>query len=389
MSTVPAHVLRAGVDARGCAYVYDLATLRRRCADVVAIPVPGKRVFFATMANDHPEVLDCIRRCGLGVFVNSLPHLELVLDLGFPPDRIVYAASNMTADELRHCIAWGVHLVLDSLGQLQDFLTVGGGSRVGLRVNVGSALDRRALSHDPDYRFGVLPEELPTAVALAADAGVRIAGVHSYFGTDLMDPRILLAGLERLARAAADLPDLDYVDVGGGFGVPDAVDQPVFDLDYYGTRAAAVVDRLSRQVGRPIALHIEPGRYLVAGAGWFFVKVVDCKIRDDRVFVGTNGSVANFPRPLLYPDRARHECELIPAVGGARGPLRRVSVCGNSTYSQDFLARDVQLPLPCPGDTLVFHNAGAYGRSMTTRFLGREPAEEIVLAPSDAVAASR
>jgi diaminopimelate decarboxylase len=100
------------------------------------------------------------------------------------------------------------------------------------------------------------------------------------------------------------------------------------------------------------------------------------------VFVGTNGSVAIFPRPLLHGAEARHPCHLVEHEARPVHPLP-LDICGNSTYSQDFLARKINLPLPRRGDTLVFLQAGAYGRSMITQFLGKDRPSEIVVEGAD------
>jgi diaminopimelate decarboxylase len=333
------------------------------------------------MANDHPQILACIRREGIGAFVNSERHLTLALEAGFRPPDIIYAASNMTRDELAARVRAGVNLVLDSLGQLETLASLrAGGLDIGVRLNVGSALDKRDVRPDPSYRFGILQQEIAAAVSLARRAGLRIVGAHSYFGTDIRDPRTLLRGLDRLAQAAAALPDLRYLDVGGGFGVPDSLNEPEFDLGAYGRGAADLLRDVEHRLRRPIDVYVEPGRYLTSDCGYFFVRVVDRKLRPDRVFVGTNASIAGFPRPLLYPDVAKHPCTIVG--GEARRPHSTpVWVCGNSTYSQDFFARGIALPLPNVGETLVFQNAGAYGRSMVTRFLGKEMPQEVVLDP--------
>jgi diaminopimelate decarboxylase len=199
-----------------------------------------------------------------------------------------------------------------------------------------------------------------------------------------MRPAVLLRGLEMLDRAAARIPDLRYLDVGGGFGVPDDLVAAEFDLAAYERGAEQIMRQRRRSTGRPVELYIEPGRYLAADCGYYFVKVVDVKRRPDRVFVGTNGSVAEFPRPLIYPDRARHPCELLSGRPVAAAHELPIFVCGNTTYSQDFLARGIALGLPRPGDTLVLHHAGAYGRSMVSRFLGRTmPAEALVDSQED------
>lgn len=382
----PADVLEAGTRGTAPAYVYDLSELDRRCAALEELPVERKSICFATMANDHPAVLRRIRELGHGVFVNSPLHLELALAAGFDPEQIVYAATNMLPDELASCVGAGVRLVVDSIGQIEALAEAGGGGQdIGLRVDVGSAIEGDAIERNPLYRFGVEPWELAHAVRVARRAGIRITGVHAYFGTDLRSPDVLLDGLDRLCEAAALVPDIEFVDVAGGLGVGIGEE---FDLDRYGRLAAGIIEVHERRLGRQIELVIEPGRYLAATCGWFFVTVVDVKERYDRTFAGTNGSVANFPRPLLYPDRAVHPCAIVGRELDCPH-AKPLYVCGNSTYSRDFLARDVALPLPAPGDRLVFGQAGAYCRSMITEFLGKPRPGEVVLEDRPALVAAR
>jgi diaminopimelate decarboxylase len=369
-------VLQRGLEAKRPTYVYDLAVVRRQCEK---IETESGSIFFATMANDHPAILKTIRDRGHGVFVNSPRHLALSRELGFAPSKIVYAASNMTPEEMQLCVQHGIHVIVDSLGQLRAFIDIAGrGAEVGVRLCVGSALDGGEIRDDASYRFGLMPSEIAEALTIAHGAGVHLVGVHSYFGTDLMQPDVLLDGLSRLAAAAEQLPDLEYLDVGGGFGVSEGFDRE-FDLAAYRRGAAEIMLRLETKIGRRVRLVLEPGRFLVAACGYFFVRVVDVKPRRDRVFIGTNGSVAIFPRPLMYPEHAAHPCEIFGAARGAEPHDLPIYICGNSTYSRDFLARAVRMPLPTVGDTLVFHKAGAYCRSMITDFLGKDRPDELIL----------
>lgn len=375
MNRLPAGVAEAGAGRSEPTYVYDLDELDRRCDALESIPVTRKRIHFATMANDHPGVLSRVRDRGHGVFVNSPAHLQLALDVGFDPERVVYAATNMTAAELQDRGDASVGLVLDSLGQVELLGAVDSVRQIALRVDVGSALDGGPFGPDGRYRFGLLPSELPRALRVSRELGVSITGAHAYFGTDFTSPDSLLRGLERLCDVSESLPDCAYVDVAGGFGIGDDGE---FDLAGYGAGAAAILASHRRRTGVELELVLEPGRYVAASCGYFFVTVTDVKRRADRTFVGTNGSVAIFPRPLIYPDRASHPCAVLGANGRAPHALP-VYVCGNSTYSRDFLGSNLRLPLPQLGERLVFGYAGAYCRSMITRFLGMADPVEVVL----------
>lgn len=382
--TIPPRVLARARSAQAPLYVYDLGVLRERLHLLEALPVPRKRIHFASMANDHPQVLAEIDAAGHGVFVNSLAHLALARSAGVPAASIIFAASNMTRDEMTGCLTAGVHIVLDSPGQVAALDAIApAGTAIGVRVNVGSATESSALSAEASYRFGLIPDEFAQAVRSVTN--VRIVGVHSYFGTDIMAPQVLLDGLQRLTKVAETLPDLEYVDAGGGFGISDGSPGLQFDLSLYGRGAAAIMAALEARLHRHVTLVIEPGRWLAGPIGWFFARIVDVKMRPDRIFAGLNASVAQFPRLLLYPEKARHPSEIIGADDRPDAP-QPVWLSGNSTYSRDFLARDIALKVPQPGDLVAFHHAGAYCRSMLTRFLGKEHPDEIVLDASTRLA---
>lgn len=376
--TIPPHVLSLAHNIEQATYIYDLDILRTRLGLIErALPMRRKQIHFATMANDHPDVLATVAEAGYGIFVNSPAHLALARDAGIPSRRIIYAASNMSLPEMKMCLDAGVHLVLDSPGQVAGFDAIApAGTAVGIRVNAGSAIESPVLSQEASYRFGLLAGEVDGVQR--STRNLRIVGVHCYFGTDIMDPRLLLDGLSRLAVVAETLPHLEYVDGGGGFGISDDLAAPPFDLVAYGEGAAAIMARLEAKLRRPVTLIVEPGRWLSAPIGWFFARVVDVKMRPDRIFAGVAASVVQFPRMLLHPDKARHPCEIV-ASGDRPTAAPPVWITGNSTYSRDFLARGAALPTPAPGDLVAFHHAGAYCRSMLTRFLGKEQPDEICL----------
>ncbi|MGY4568067.1 MULTISPECIES: diaminopimelate decarboxylase family protein [Bradyrhizobium] len=375
---IPPYVLSAACHIEANGYVYDLNILRDRLRQIEdALPIRRRRIHFATMANDHPSVLATIAETGHGVFVNSPAHLHLALGAGLSARRIIYAASNMSGHEMRMCLDAGVHLVMDSATQLAGLDAIApAGTSVGIRVNVGSAIETPSLAIETSYRFGLLADEVGAAVS--ATRNVRVTGAHCYFGTDILDPDTLLDGLERLSSVAVKLPHLEYVDGGGGFGIADDFVSRQFDLAAYGAGAAAIMAWLEQRTGRPVTLIVEPGRWLCAPIGWFFARVTDVKPRADRILAGVAASVVQFPRMLLHPDKARHPCEIVDSQQRPPAALP-VWVTGNSTYSRDFLARGAALPHPKVGDLIAFHNAGAYCRSMCTRFLGKEDPEEILL----------
>lgn len=354
-------------------YVYDTARLRQTCRALRSLP-PRPRVYFATMANAHPRFLEVIRQERLGVFVNTMGHLERALEVGFEPSQVVYTASGMSEALMQQVRATGAQVNLDSPGQIARWRALFPGQPFGIRCNIGDRITARETRAGffvgPQSRLGLSGAELE-AVFGAPD----IHGLHLYAGTDILDLGYFEACYRALLELVPHFPAVDYLDLGGGFGVPGPGQEP-FDLAGYGALVAEIMAEAAQLAGRAVALVLEPGRIVGAGSGLFVCRVTDVKLRGERQLVGVDGSSAQFPRPLLYPDSAWHPHALLPADGREAGALLPSQVYGCSTYSRDFLVWDGALPAAWPGDLVVLSQAGAYCASLRTEFLGFPPAPE-------------
>jgi diaminopimelate decarboxylase len=193
-----------------------------------------------------------------------------------------------------------------------------------------------------------------------------------------MEVDYFLACYRSLLPLARLFPNLEYLDLGGGFGVPDdeemdfsgIVNGRGFDFGAYGRTVTDLLSGFSKELGKPVRLVLEPGRIVGASCGYFACTVTDIKIRGGKQLIGVNASSAQFPRPLFYPEEARHPLRLIRDGRIVSAQVRLSAVFGCSTYSRDFLGRDLMLPDAGIGDVLLFGHAGAYCNAAHTSFLG-------------------
>ncbi len=356
-------------------YVYDTAVVREKCRLFQGISYPHKSIHFASMANANPDVLKVVRDAGLNVFVNSVGHLEIAQRLGWTREQIVYTASAMNEGDMRAAHAAGAVVHLDSVGQLELWSKLFPGEPAGIRCNIGTLVSPRSTRGGyflgPESRLGLTVQEIE---GLAGSP--MISGLHLYLGTDIVEAEYFRECYEHIIRLASLFPALKHLDFGGGFGVPTA-ERSGFDFDAYHQFVPDLMGRVSRDAGRPVKLILEPGRIICAESGYFVVRVTDVKQRNGRQLLGVHGSTAQFSRPLLYPDSAYHPVEIVHTHKPLNGsPHVQTSVYGCSTYSRDFLARDVELPELHVGDLIAFGHAGAYCASSHTSFLGFAPAKE-------------
>lgn len=345
-------------------YVYDADIVRQRFAKLrVAFPYQPAEYHYGIVCNKNRYLVRLLHQLGAGIHANTPGDAYAALEAGVPPSRIVYSGTNLNGADFRFLNDRGIHMNLDSLDQLRDFAALGNRGPVGLRLLI-----------DPEERpnrIGVTPGELKQAVEM----GVRITGLHMYAGTNTRRVDRFLECLDRMIEASCALADLEYVDIGGGFGVAYQEAQAPLDLAALGAGVSHRMETLSAARGRRIRLLLEPGRMLVAESGTLLTTIVSVKQRGGRRYIGVDTTVGN-----IVVDSVYHPYHRIEAVDPRGDSLDLpTDVCGNTTHSRDFLGRSCRLPELCPGDLLALRDVGAYGYAMSSHFLNRpRPAEVVV-----------
>jgi diaminopimelate decarboxylase len=258
-------------------------------------------------------------------------------------------------------------LNLDSLAQLQLLCEIyercqTAPPRLGFRINLPEITG--------ESRIGIRPAELAEAVRIAARAGLKVSGIHFYRGTGTNSTSAFTNSIAAVLEVGELLPDWEYLDFGGGFGYAYRAGHSSFDWEEFG---AALTHQLGA-LRRPIELLIEPGRAAIAGCGTLLARVVSVKWQAEKQIVGVDTTIANIA-VLSVHGGARQVC----ALKEDDGPLFISDVCGNTTYSRDYLGRGCQLPAVQPDDVIAILDVGAYGYAMSSHFLHRpRPAEVLV-----------
>lgn len=355
------------------AYVYDLASVRAAIGRLKSIPGVS-RVLFAMKANSNPAVLREVHDAGLGFECVSPGEIRRVLDLfpGIDRKRILFTPNFAPRDEYRIGIEQEVWLTLDNLFPLREWGPLFAGREIFLRVDTGHGHGhhehvRTAGTHS---KFGIPMFELAEARDLAVRAGARIVGLHAHTGSGILSHDNWQQVARILADAATDFPDLRFLDLGGGLGVPEKRDGRSLDLTALGASLAEI-----RAAWPSYELWLEPGRYLVAEAGVLVTTVTQTKGKGEMQYVGVSTGMNSLIRPALYG--AYHEIANLSRWGEVPGDL--VTVVGPICESGDRLGTDRLLPACQEGDVLAIANAGAYGYMMSSRYNLREPAVEVAI----------
>jgi diaminopimelate decarboxylase len=359
-------------------YVTDLDAAAARLHAYRAA-FPGALIAYAVKANPDPMLLRRLVAEGAGCEVVTVVELALARRAGCPAERIVMNGVGKRDEEIHLALEAGALVNVESLDELAAVLRIAAGHEaphIGLRLNPG--LDAETHPHlatgAADSKFGIPVSALPQALQLLRDAGQRPMSIGAHIGSALESAEPYARLAELLADAAATA-GAARVDLGGGLLVADDA-----ALDALAAAVRAHLPDASRLI-------LEPGRSLVADAGWLLTRVVRIQPRPDQglTYLVADAGMTELIRPMLYG--ATHPVSLVASgepleVAG----LGEVHLAGPVCEAGDVLARGLERSLTAeelagagPGAVLAIGRAGAYGAAMASVYNGRlRPAEAVL-----------
>jgi len=224
-----------------------------------------------------------------------------------------------------------------------------------------------------DSKFGVPLENIKEILELQKRTNLFIRTLHIHTGSEIKDVEVFARGIEVLLEVAQHFPDLEVIDLGGGFKVPYMPGEHGTDIPLLGKKVKEEFESYEKRTGKHLQVWFEPGKYLVSEAGYFITRVNVIKEAGSNIFAGVDSGLNHFIRPMFYG--AYHEIENISNPDGAK---KHYNVVGNICETDTF-AENRSLPEVREGDYLVFRNAGAYCFEMSSNYNSRyKPAEVMI-----------
>ncbi len=366
-------------------WIYDAAVIRQRIADLQVFDT----IRFAQKANSNTHVLRLMREQGVVVDAVSLGEIERALRAGFTaggsgPSGIVFTADLLDAATLSKVVAEAIPVNAGSIDMLRQLGDASPGHRVWLRINpgFGHGHSNKTNTGGEHSKHGIWHADLPQALQVIADKGLKLVGLHMHIGSG-----VDYGHLEQVCEAMVDLvvgcgADLEAISAGGGLSVPYRDGEPRIDTAHYFSLWDAARQRIAAHLGHPVHLEIEPGRYLVAESGLLLAEVRATKAMGGNHFVLVDAGFNDLMRPSMYG--SYHAIEVL---GASEQAMRRPTVVAGPlcesgdvfTQGEGGVVLQRDLPSANVGDLLVFHNAGAYGASMSSNYNSRPLIPEVLV----------
>ena len=365
-------------------YLYDEVAIRkniRRLMDAFSWCHNFKE-YFAVKALPNPEILKVLQEEGCGGDCSSAAELVICNRIGMTAEDVMFTSNNTLAKDYSLAREMGAIINLDDLTHLEYVDEhVGLPELISFRYNPGPLRAGNAIIGKPEEaKFGFTRDQIFAGYEEAARRGVKRFALHTMVASNELDPEFFVETAEMLFSLALEIHQrlgirLEFVNVGGGMGIPYRPEDKPLDLEQISAGMKKAYDSLIASTPiHPLSICMENGRIITGPYGYLVTDVVHKK-HIYKEYVGVDACMANLMRPGMYG--AYHHVSVLgkesePAAG-------RFDVVGSLCENNDKFAIDRPLPTTAIGDTLVIHDAGAHAHSMGFQYNGKLRSAELLL----------
>ena len=366
-------------------YLYDETAIiehARRFRKLFAW-APGFCNYYAVKACPNPAILKLLAQEGFGADCSSLPELLLSKASGITGKKIMFTSNDTPPEEFKAAYEAGAIINLDDIAHIEALEQAVGTlpDTICFRYNPGPDRTGNAIIGNPvEAKYGATTSQIVDCYKIMKEKGVKHFGLHTMVASNELDGTYIVETARMLFDLAIRIQKeagvrIEFIDMGGGIGIPYRPDQEVMDLAKVSSEMQELYQGMIVPAGLdPLQIVFECGRVMTGPYGYLVSKVlhVTKKYKD---YVGLDASMANLMRPALYG--SYHH---ITVVGKDKMPCDHTyDVTGSLCENNDKFAIDRKLPEVKKGDVVVIHDAGAHGHSMGFNYNGKLRCAEYML----------
>ncbi|MBI5804795.1 diaminopimelate decarboxylase [candidate division TA06 bacterium] len=360
-------------------YIYDYEKIAER-VEALKKYLPYFDLYYSFKANPNLTVCNIIKNIGIGAEVSSIGELQAAKRIGYKGNRIIFNNPAKSIEEIEYSIDNGIFLLnVESLDELEVINAIAKKKNkkvnVSLRINTGTnKVEALEVMMGKNAKFGIKYFDIKDDIV--SYSNVNIKGIHVYIASQILNKNTIINNFSEAVNVFKKLHrvnniNLEYIDFGGGFGIPYDNSDKELDLYYIGKKLGKIIDANRNQLlgGKLI---LELGRYIVGAAGIFVTSVK--YIKENNIIV--DGGINNFFRSKFL--NINHPTYIVnklnkPVVG-------KVNICGPLCTPLDTLSQNVKVPRINKTDLVGIFLAGAYGYSMSLlNFISfNHPAEVLI-----------
>lgn len=367
-------------------YLYDEKAIRENMQKFTkAFSIfPVFREHFAVKACPNPYILKILAQEGCGADCSSLPELILSKKSGILGKKVIFTSNETPAEEYKYAYENGNIINLDDFTHIEYLKNAIGKlpDTICFRYNPGN--DKQGcnsiIGKPEEAKYGLTREQIIQAYKICKEEGVKHFGLHTMVASNELNPDFFIDTAKLLFELCAEIKEktgvrIEFVDLGGGIGIPYRPEQKAVDYDYVAKGIKNEYDKILIPANLdPMEIYWECGRPITGPYGWLITTAIHEK-HIYREYIAVDSCMADLMRPGMYG--AYHE---ITVSGKENEPKTQIyDVVGSLCENCDKFAVQRSLPKIEMGDHIIIHDAGAHGRAMGFNYNGKLRCGEILM----------
>ena len=367
-------------------YLMDEDKIREKCRIYKHAFVkhfgPGSYPLYASKANSFKRIYEIMTEEGMGIDVVSSGEIYTALKAGFDISNAYFHSNNKTDEDIRYAIENGIgYFVADNVEEVKaveaESARKGIVQKLLLRITPGIDTHTYEAVNTGmvDSKFGSAIETGQAAEIVAftlQQNHVELVGFHCHVGSQVFAEDVFERAAVVMLEFIADMREqfgytAKVLDLGGGYGVRYVDSDPYLDIETKIGEVAATIrvtcDRLGLEMP---AIHMEPGRSIVADAGMTLYTVGTVKqIPGYKNYVSIDGGMTDNPRFALYG--SKYTCFVANKMNETCD--FECSIVGRCCESGDIIQEHVKVPASVGrNDIVAVCTTGAYNYSMASNY---------------------
>ena len=296
-------------------HIYDEAGIRETGEHLKQVfsGIDGFREYFAVKALPNKQILKLMKEMDFGFDCSSIPELIMSRELGADTEDIMFTSNNTSPEEFAFAEQdGGCILNLDDISLLDKVPNFP--ELICFRYNPGPRRTGNIIIGNPvEAKYGITHEQVVDAYRKAKELGATRFGLHTMVASNELDytymvetARMVLS-LAELVKEELDI-EFEFVNIGGGFGIPYRPDQAPLDIDTMAKEITEQFDAFKAKNGFVPRMYMESGRFMTGPHGCLVTRAINHK-DTYRNYIGVDSCMSALMRPALY--EAYHHIDVL------------------------------------------------------------------------------
>ena len=354
-------------------YLYDLDAIKENIDNISNYMPSNFLLYYAIKANPNKHILKYIKsnKNISGFEVASSGELKKALHY-YKNKNILFTGPGKTESELREAIIQGIKLInVESVIEairinkiaIEEGIT---GVDVLLRINLDYRIENAAENMGGmSTKFGIDECNLNTSIKSIQKLNrINIKGIHVFSASGILDYMDAILYANQVFKLSEYIEKkyfkIEYIDLGGGFGVDYTDGNQKFDTIKYFEEMNKLIKKYDYYDKKIV---LELGCYLVANCGYYLSKIIDIKSSKGYKHIIISGGLNHIPTATL---NGKHPFTIIN-MGEKKLYNKQIKVSdeiadidGPLCTAEDKVLWSVYIKHANIGDVVVIKQAGAY-----------------------------